>query len=445
MKTKVYSVTEITQQIKKALELSYSKVLIQGEISNLTFAASGHCYFNLKDERAQISAALFKFSANKVLVKIENGMEIIATGKISVYEPRGSYQLLVTQIHPVGLGSLQIRFEEMKQKLQQEGLFALEHKKPLPIFPKKIAIITSLQGAAIQDILTILRRRAPHVEILLLPSLVQGEKAAEQLVAALGKLEQRKDLDLVLITRGGGSMEDLWCFNEEILIRKIFACQLPVVSAVGHESDFTLVDFVADKRVATPSEAAETITPDRIDLLQRLDDYYQNLIVWINNQLQNYNQKIQNSLLKLKEPTFLIKGYNQKLEGLIFRLVADFSNQLNSQKHQLEQLQLKLYQAPILSKISFIKEQLLNSFQKLKNFIDSYLKTQQNSFLEISANFQQFNPLLALDKGYSQISNKKGEVVKSIFEVREQEILEIKMRDGSVTTQVKEIKLKLKG
>ncbi|MCU7497567.1 MAG: exodeoxyribonuclease VII large subunit, partial [Ignavibacteria bacterium] len=267
------SVSEITRLIKEELEENFSSISIEGEISNLKKHVSGHWYFNLKDSNAMICCTMWKGFNNYVFFTPEDGMKIVANGRITVYPPRGNYQLDVRSMKPAGLGELQAAFERLKAKLQAEGLFDDEFKKPIPVFPKKIGIVTAIDGAALRDMVSIARRRYPLVELVVYPARVQGEGSARSVAEGIECLNERNDIDLIIIGRGGGSLEDLWAFNEEVVARAIFASCIPVISAVGHEVDFTISDYVADLRAATPSAAMELATPNKDDFFAFLEEF----------------------------------------------------------------------------------------------------------------------------------------------------------------------------
>ena len=263
---KIYSVFEITSEIKKTLD-RFGIIWIQGELSNFKRHSSGHMYFALKDDRAQLKAAFFRNSNLYLKFRPEDGLEVLVRGRISVYEPRGDYQVIVEYMEPVGLGSLQLAFDQLKEKLRKEGLFDEGHKKPLPLLPRKIGIVTSPTGAAIRDMLRILARRNASLHILIYPARVQGDGSAQEIAEGVRYLNTRRDIDVIIVGRGGGSIEDLWAFNEEIVARAVFESRIPVISAVGHEVDFTISDFVADLRAPTPSAAAEMVSGAREDLM----------------------------------------------------------------------------------------------------------------------------------------------------------------------------------
>ena len=291
----VHSVSEITGLLKRLLEQHppFQNVWVRGEVSNCTFHSSGNIYFTLKDANTQISCVLWRSGASRFRSFLRRGEEIEIQGRVTIYDRRGEYQITVSKVEPVGIGALQRAFEELKQRLTEEGLSDSAHKKTLPKFPKKIGVVTSATGAAIQDIRKQSAKRYPLAEILLYPSRVQGDGAAEEIVHAIKAMNQRDDIDVLIVGRGGGSIEDLWAFNEEIVARAIFASRIPIVSAVGHETDFTISDMVADRRAATPSAAVEHIVPDQAELLERLDNGRAVLRNRIMEQLQKYIMRLQ--------------------------------------------------------------------------------------------------------------------------------------------------------
>ncbi|MBU2439280.1 MAG: exodeoxyribonuclease VII large subunit [Acidobacteria bacterium] len=274
----IFSVHELTQHIKNQLESAFPRIWVEGEISNFHRHHSGHLYFTLKDEKSQLRAVMFRGAASRIRFEIEDGMQVISRGKINVYEPRGEYQLLSELIEPKGKGALQMAFEQLKAKLQKEGLFNAAHKKSLPLFPKKVGVVTSPRGAAIIDIIRTFERRFGRTHIIIYPARVQGEGAAEEIVEGLDYLGGQTDIDVIIVGRGGGSMEDLWAFNEEIVARAVFRCPIPVISAVGHEVDFTITDFVSDIRASTPSAAAEMVIESEQSFLDRIENLQNRLI-----------------------------------------------------------------------------------------------------------------------------------------------------------------------
>ncbi|MBF0492976.1 MAG: exodeoxyribonuclease VII large subunit [Deltaproteobacteria bacterium] len=320
LRQKIYTISELNSQIKQILENTFPSIWISGEISNFKAHSSGHYYFSLKDGHAQISAVMFKGSNRFLKFQLEDGLEVIANGRVTVYEPRGSYQIVLEYLEPKGLGALQLAFEQLKKKLEAEGLFELTRKKALPLLPQKIGIITSPTGAAIRDLLQILQRRYPNIEVLLIPVQVQGEKAAPEIAAAMAEMNTFEDVDVLIVGRGGGSLEDLWAFNTELVARAIAASRIPIISAVGHEIDVTISDFVADLRAPTPSAAAELVVPRKEDLrslvAQFQVDLYKNCLRFI----KNYQEKLNFLKSHLRHPQKRLEELFQRLDELQERL-----------------------------------------------------------------------------------------------------------------------------
>lgn len=313
---KIYSVSEITRDIRLLLEDSFSSVWIEGEVSNFSMHTSGHCYFSLKDAESILACVLFKNSAYKVKFKIEDGMSLICFGRISVYNKRGQYQFYVEKIEPKGVGSLQLAFTQLKEKLTREGLFDERHKKPIPLLPERIGIITSPTGAAIRDILHILARRFPNMHIILYPVKVQGEGAAEEITQAIEVFNRLKNVDVIIAGRGGGSLEDIWAFNEEMVARAIYKSGIPIISAVGHEVDYTIADFVADLRAPTPSAAAELVVHKKEDFIQDIDNFMQRLKAALGSRVDMLKKHLDGIMQRyaFKQPRFLIEQYQQRID-----------------------------------------------------------------------------------------------------------------------------------
>jgi exodeoxyribonuclease VII large subunit len=312
------TVTEVTRRIKHSLESSFSSVIVQGEISNFKRHTSGHIYFTLKDEGAQISAVLWRSRSHVLSFQPEDGAKVIVTGRLTVYEVRGVYQIEVSSIRPVGVGELQVAFEYLKRKLAAEGLFDPVHKKPLPEYPERIGIVTSPTGAALHDMLNIFRRRFPAVEIIFRPALVQGAGAADDIAKAIGDLNEVGNIDVMILGRGGGSIEDLWAFNEERVARAIFNSKIPIVSAVGHEIDFTIADFVADLRAPTPSAAAELVVRDRNAVLANVREYWYTMHETMTAMLNHRKEHVRHLLrtYSFNKPIDLLRQYSQRVDEL---------------------------------------------------------------------------------------------------------------------------------
>lgn len=393
------SVSQITGQIKKSLEEGYASVWIKGEISNLTKHGSGHWYFTLKDSGAQLGAVMFRGQNQRVRFDATHGMEVTAHGRISVYPPQGRYQLIVDQLLPAGQGDLHLAFEALKEKLSAEGLFDPELKQNLPSYPTKIGIVTSPTGAAIQDMLNILKRRFPLTDILLLPVKVQGEGAAGEIGQAINILNDRKDVDVLIVGRGGGSLEDLWAFNEEVVARAISRSQIPVVSAVGHETDITISDFVADLRAPTPSAAAELVVPDQLEL---------------SNQLEHAANRLQ------KEILFKVQKYEDRIQAI-------------ERSYAMKRPQLIMDE--LIQHLDVMEDRAIRSSKEKISSLNTSIDT-------FAHRIEALNPLAILKRGYSVVTNAGGEVVRSATQVKVDENLNIRLSDGELEADVKQIKTK---
>lgn len=337
-KPKHHTVSEITAKVRGVLEPTFSSIWVQGEVSNLRPASSGHVYFSLKDSNAMLSAAIFGWGARKKTFDLKDGLQVLCRGKITVYPPRGSYQMTVDHVEPLGAGALQLAFEQLKAKLAAEGLFDSVRKRALPPFPKTIAVVTSPSGAAIQDMLNILKRRAPHIRVIVIPALVQGESAASQIMAGLESANRWNLADVVVLARGGGSIEDMWCFNDENLARAISRSKLPVVSAVGHEIDFTISDFVADLRAPTPSAAAEILSGHWVDSATRLRDLKVRLVGTMRRELFNRKNLLQHIAARVLSPRDRLREQAQRCDELSMRLTRAFQNTIERRRSFLGQL-----------------------------------------------------------------------------------------------------------
>lgn len=331
------TVSELTKQIKQTLETNFEKISVQGEISNFKAHVSGHWYFSLKDKNAAISCTMWKGFNNYVFFTPEDGMKITLNGKLTVYPPRGSYQIDVRSMKPAGVGELQAAFERLKKKLSDEGLFNVESKKPIPAFPKKIGVVTAIGGAAFQDMISVAERRYPLVELVIAPSKVQGSGAAESIAISIKKLNKKNDIDVIIVGRGGGSIEDLWAFNEEIVAREIFNSKIPIISGVGHEIDFTIADFVADLRAPTPTAAMELATPNQNEIASFIEDF-------VESSEQRVKEKISYSHIKIgrvinsygfKLPENFVKQNYQKVDNLVYKLFNNIDKKIAYTKNNL--------------------------------------------------------------------------------------------------------------
>lgn len=394
-KPRVLSVSQINFYIKSIIENdgSLQFVLVTGEISNLTVhQRSGHIYLSLKDSNSVISAVMFAGNARRLRFRLENGMKVICRGRISVYEPSGRYQLYIEDMQPDGVGSLTLAFEQLKKSLAQKGLFDNAHKKPLPKFPKTIGVITSPTGAAVQDITNIIRRRFPSADIVLAPVLVQGESAPEQLVRAVNKFSASKIADVVIIGRGGGSAEDLWAFNDEQLAYAVYNCETPIISGVGHETDFTVCDFVADVRASTPSAAAELAVPDR----QELMSYY-------------FKQK-------------------QYISAMLDRKIKTAQLRLENQQRRMSASSPKL-------KAEQLEKQLSAKSEKLTRFMNIYISDKENKLIAAKGKLDGLNPLNVLNRGYA-IAEKDEKIITSSKQLKNGDDFTVILSDGKINAKV---------
>jgi len=341
---KFFTVSEITREIRTSLEHKLSNICVIGEISNVRKPGSGHVYLTLKDKNAQLQAVVFRNTASRAKFELKDGMEVVSFGSITVYEPRGQYQLIINKIEPKGIGALQLAFQQLKEKLEKEGLFDHAHKKTIPFIPQKIGIVTSPTGAAIKDILNIIDRRFANVEILIYPVRVQGEGAAQEIAEAISELNNYSDIDVIITGRGGGSLEDLWAFNEEMVARSIYNSRIPIISAVGHEIDITIADLVADKRALTPSEAGELVVPRKDLLIEKIEKFKARLLQSLAGKLRLSKEKlarIANSYA-MRQPFDRLNRWQQKLDEFAQRLNLNITHALYTEREKLSGIAGKL-------------------------------------------------------------------------------------------------------
>ena len=436
---KIISVSELNRKAKSLLEGGIPKLWIEGEISNLARPASGHMYFSLKDEVAQIRCAWFKQRQQQITLHITNGTKMLALGRISLYEARGEYQFIIEKMETAGEGDLKRKYEKLKAKLSAEGFFAEERKKQLPELPTRIGIITSPSGAAIRDALSILKRRFPIIPIVIYPVSVQGETAAPEIKNALEKANKRADCDLLILTRGGGSLEDLWAFNEEIVARAIYQSNIPIISAVGHETDVTIADFVADHRAPTPSAAAEEAAPNQQEWLNSLDnmsDKFNTLIIRaINNQHQTLDWI--NKRLTQSSPQVIVKRQIEKSINLQRSLRSSIQYYLNICGRRVDQLSSRCVQT---SPSHLLQKQIVR-LEGIKQLIHSkgkeLIRSNQNRLQLVSQSLHSVSPLGTLDRGYaivSEASTKK--IITNPNSVKIKSKLEIMLAKGRITATV---------
>ncbi|MDV2595300.1 exodeoxyribonuclease VII large subunit [Streptococcus infantarius] len=437
------SVSTLTKYLKLKFDRDpyLERVYLTGQVSNFRRRPT-HQYFSLKDENAVIQATMWAGTFKKLGFELEEGMKINVVGRVQLYEPSGSYSIIIEKAEPDGIGALALQFEQLKKKLAEAGYFDERHKRQLPRFVKKIGVVTSPSGAVIRDIITTVSRRFPGVEILLFPTKVQGEGASQEVAANIAKANERDDLDLLIIGRGGGSIEDLWAFNEEIVVQAIFESRLPVISSVGHETDTTLADYVADRRAATPTAAAELATPvTKADIISRIAErdnrIYQAALRRI-KQSQERLDKLANSVI-FRQPERLYDGYVQKLDRLVMSLINTMQNQFSQAKQRQELLHQRLLALDFDSQIKHYKDNL----QSLRRLLLSNMTSQYDSKL---ARFEKAqDALLSLDtsriiaRGYAMVQ-KDDKVISSVTDVNLGDKLTVQLKDGQLEVEVKDAK-----
>lgn len=438
---KVYSVTDLNMAIKSQLEVSFPQIWVKGEISNFATPPSGHFYFSLKDSKSQIKAVMFKGFNNQLRFRPENGMEVIVRANVSTYMRRGDYQLICQQMDPVGQGALQAQFEQLKKKLQKEGLFDEDRKKLLPTFPQRIALVTSPTGAVIRDLLNILRRRFKGLDITVIPTLVQGEAAAPEIVNAINLAhEVIPAFDIMVVARGGGSIEDLWCFNDENVIRCIASSHIPVVSAVGHEVDFTLSDFVADKRAPTPSAAAELIVPDRLEVKTTVNHLASRIKSAISSDLEKHQQRYLGLFKRLKDPQKQLQELFQRNDELLQRMQRAFQNYVNLIRERYQNTHKRL---SCIDQVWEKEYQRLNIlFQTLKRHIEIFLSQKRVSLKNQIELLDSLDPQKVVARGYSIVRLSSGDgkkVITSVDQVQKEDMIHITFAKGKAEAQIKSI------
>lgn len=432
---KYLTVAAITKYIEKKFEVDpYMKqVFVRGEISNLKQPASGHLYFTVKDEFAMLRSVMFHKAVQKIGFVPEDGMNVLVTGRIGVFTKAGRYQFYAEHMEPDGVGALYIQLEQLKAQLEKEGLFAEMHKKVLPSFPSKVAVVTSKTGAAVRDILTTIHRRMPSVEVIVYPTIVQGEKAAQKIVENIGKINQRNDIDVMIIGRGGGSLEELWAFNEEPVVRAVYDSDVPVISAVGHETDFALSDFSADVRAATPTAAAELAVPDYRDLEERLAERKYRLLAVTRQVLERKERSLEQlkQHLILNGPKHQLEQQMERTDYFSERLNNAFSKQIFVKQTAFDRLNDRLHYYHPNKEIELQKEQMTLRLQALDKTMKQLLKDKQQSFFRQVDALEHLSPLSLLKRGFG-VTYKENTLVKSVQELEVGDNIQVKMQGGQI-------------
>lgn len=438
--TQVFTISQLNRRVRQLLEIHLPLIWVEGEISNLSRPGSRHWYFTLKDEQAQVRCAMFRNRNGLVRFQPNSGDHVLVRCRVSLYEGRGDYQLIVEHMEPAGYGALQRRFDELRTKLDNEGLFSVTHKKLLPAQPQHLGVITSPTGAALQDILAVLRKRFPALPVTVYPVGVQGQNAATEIAAALASANRHRQCDVLIVGRGGGSLEDLWPFNEEIVARAIYASDIPVVSAVGHETDFTIADFVADLRAPTPSAAAEFITPDAKQLLRQLLQARLGLEQAMQRVLQRKSQQLDWLGQRLVSPTRQLELWRQRLDHLTMRLATGLTRSTTGYQHRLEQLSTRLqHQHPHLLHKQ-LSEHLALLALRLDKAIQQQLADRRQRLSQQAGLLHAFSPLLTLERGYAIVQGERGEIVRSVSEPTVGDTIHARLSDGQLHCRIERIK-----
>jgi exodeoxyribonuclease VII large subunit len=438
---KIYSVYEITAEIKQILE-KFGVIWVQGEISNFKHHSSGHMYLSLKDDRAQLKAAFFRNNNYHLKFRPEDGLEVLVRGRLSLYEPRGDYQIIIESMEPVGVGSLQLAFEQLKQKLRNEGLFQEEHKVHLPLLPQKLGIVTSTTGAAIQDMLRILRRRNASLDVLIYPVRVQGAGAAEEIAAGIAYLNTREDIDVIIIGRGGGSMEDLWAFNEEVVARAVYASRIPLISAVGHEVDFTIADFVADLRAPTPSAAAEMVSGAREDLLATVRSLsgraLQAIRLLIERRRSALERMARNRAFNIAPNK--VRELQQRFDEASLHMNQSMARRLTALRHCERVLQMRLVKVDLRQTVARNREILMGKWNRLQSASRAWLRARRSKLEVAVGRINALSPLAILQRGYAICRQEQGSILKDAARVARGDRVSVMLASGELDCRVESTK-----
>jgi exodeoxyribonuclease VII large subunit len=435
----IYSVSRLNQEARLLLEQGFPRIWLEGELSNVSRPSSGHLYFTLKDARAQIRAAMFRSRNQAIRFRPEEGLQVLVRGRISLYEPRGDYQLIVDQMEEAGDGALRRAFEELKRKLDAEGLFDAARKQPLPTLPARIGVITSPSGAAVRDVISVLRRRFPAIPVLIYPVPVQGKEAGGEIANAIRLASRRADCDVLILTRGGGSLEDLWPFNEEVVARAIHDCRVPLVSAVGHEIDFTIADFVADRRAATPSAAAELVVPDQLEWLARIEQLATRLENRLRQMLSDEQRRLAwlEQRLKQVHPGQYVRQQAQRLDELEQRARLLIEIKFNRLQYSLKELNAKLQRhspTQLLSRLQLQQDLLA---QRLGTTVQVLLAEKRRRLELACRSLDTISPLATLQRGYAIVSQlPERRILRQATSVKAGDRVEARLAEGTLVCTV---------
>ena len=433
----VLSVSQLNGRARLLLEDVFAQVWVEGEISNLARPASGHVYFTLKDKNAQVRCALFRQNALRVRQALRDGLAVKVRGKVSLFEGRGDYQLILDTLEPAGDGALRLAFEALKEKLSAEGLFAADGKRALPAHPQRIGIVSSPTGAVIRDIISVFRRRAPHVALTLVPTAVQGREATAQIVRAL-ELADRGGFDALILARGGGSLEDLWCFNEEAVARAVAACRTPIISAVGHETDVSITDFVADVRAPTPSAAAELLAPSSADIHQRLAGLRQRLLLRMRELLQREHTRLDGLSRRLRHPGERLQQQAQRIDDLEQRLLRAIDRRLCASQERLARLDTRLGAQHPGRTLVLLCQRLEHLSARLPRAMQERLNSRRQQLQGLAQTLNIVSPLATLSRGYSILLDERGQAVRSASQTRPGQRLTARLGEGELDVRVED-------
>jgi exodeoxyribonuclease VII large subunit len=436
---RIMTVSELTGKIRDLLAKNFTDIAVQGEISNCREAQSGHIYFTLKDDRAQVRCVFFKQQQRGIKFRPEDGLQMSVRGSISVYETRGEYQIYVEYLEPIGLGALQLAFEQLKKRLEAEGLFDPGRKKPLPLLPSRIGIITSPRGAAVRDVVRILTRRFPNVHLTVYPVRVQGEGSAEEIVKALKFFNSKKTVDVLILARGGGSLEDLWSFNEEVVARAIFASEIPVISGVGHETDFTIADFVADVRASTPSAAAEIVVQTRREFDKHIAVLRDALAEQMRYRILVLSRRVHELSARrgFRRPLDLLRQQRQRADEMTSRLALGLRARLEQSRKRFTAAHLRIATFDFRVKISAFRLRLERRSADLGVRAERLLRSKRDRLEKLSLQLQERSPLRVLERGYAIATDAAGNLLRSTENVALGDTVAIQLHRGKLSTEVK--------
>jgi exodeoxyribonuclease VII large subunit len=437
---RIFTVSDLTARIRELLFKNFTDIIVQGEISNCRLASSGHIYCTLKDERAQVRCVFFKQQQRGMKFHPEDGLQVMVRGSISVYEARGEYQIYVESLEPVGRGALQLAFEQLKKCLEVEGLFDAAKKKPLPLLPSRIGLVTSSAGAAVRDVVRILKRRFPNVHLTLYPVRVQGAEAAGEIVEALRFFSRKRVVDVILLVRGGGSLEDLWSFNEESVARAIAASVIPVISGVGHETDFTIADFVADVRASTPSAAAELVVQTRREFDKHVADLQEALGSLIRYRLLEYSRRVHELAGRrgFRRPVDLLRQRRQRADELTARVGSGLRARLDFSRRRFAAAHLRIRSFDFRAKMSALRLRLQTRGHDLRAQADRLLRLKRQHLERLSLQLQERSPLKVLERGYAIATDAEGNVLRDASQVAVGDSVSVRLHRGRLNTEVKD-------